>query len=233
MRKSLFGYVAALAAVSALVGCSKLSPSSSPGVAPSPVAGGASTSAPGGTLSLRASEWGSISTPQGFPLQNDAGGNLTFTFPGQGSINYVFHGNPPKVLAGTLSVSLQVTASGPVLFDYVTEPTNTCQVPASVRPFLWANGNGDGEFDRWWSTPVAHTLGVDASTLSVPLTPDHWSSVFGKMGNADAAAEAGFNKALQNVTRLGLTFGGGCFFGHGVTVRGGTAAFTLLGYQVG
>jgi hypothetical protein len=32
--------------------------------------------------------------------------------------------------------------------------------------------------------------------------------------------------------RIGLTFGGGCFFGHGVFIDGGPAQFILTNYAV-
>lgn len=80
-------------------------------------------------------------------------------------------------------------------------------------------------------SPAPH-LAAGAATLIVPLVPEQWSSVFGKGGTADAAARAGFATALQNVTRLGVTFGGGCFFGHGVFVQGGRAQFMLANYEV-
>jgi len=76
------------------------------------------------------------------------------------SLGADFHASPPKVISGNLQISLQVTASGPVLFDFATEPSNTCQSPpATVRPFLWANGNGDGEFDQ------PHALAFDSTGL--------------------------------------------------------------------
>lgn len=46
------------------------------------------------------------------------------------------------------------------------------------------------------------------------------------------ASRFNFDKALLNVSRLGLTFGGGCSFGHGINVRGGSAKFLLTGYAV-
>ena len=61
------------------------------------------------------------------------------------------------------------------------------------------------------------------NTITVPLTADAWSSVNGKVGNADPETKFAFDKALLNVSRFGVTFGGGCSFGHGVNVRGGTA----------
>lgn len=70
------------------------------------------------------------------------------------------------------------------------------------------------------------------ATIGVPLQPEHWSSVDGKFGNTDAETRFGFEKALLNVTRLGVTFGGGCSFGHGIRVSGGTAKFTLTQYAI-
>ena len=78
-------------------------------------------------------------------------------------------------------------------------------------------------------TPVAEPPTVPEAQAAAP---DQWSSVFGKFGNAHAVAEAGFKSATQNVSRLGLTFGGGCFFGHGVNVRGGSATFALVAYRI-
>src|SRR5262249_14936186 len=121
---------------------------------------------------------------------------------------------------------------GPVLFNYRLEASNTCAVPATIRPFFWAHDNGEGEFDRWWSNPLGYVLAPGLRTMHVQVSPDRWSSVFGKMGNADTAALEGFHSGARNVSRLGLTFGGGCFFGHGVVVQGGSARFELLAYLV-
>jgi hypothetical protein len=118
-----------------------------------------------------------------------------------------------------------------VIFNNRLEDSNTCAGAATVRAFFWAHDNGEGEFDRWWSTP-AQVLAAGLRTFAIPLAADRWSSVFGKTGNADATAREGFVSATRNVSRLGLTFGGGCFFGHGVVAQGGTARFSLLAYLV-
>jgi hypothetical protein len=185
------------------------------------------------TLPLQAAAWATISDPARFPLGNDAAGRLTFDFPSSGSINYLYYSSSPRTIAGTVSIAYTITMSGPVLFNYRLEASNTCATPATVRAFFWANGEGEGEFDRWWSNPVAQVLAAGSRTLTVPLSPDWWSSVFGKLGNVNAAAMEGFNKATRSVSRLDLTFGGGCFFGHGVNVRGGTARFALIDYSIG
>ncbi len=54
----------------------------------------------------------------------------------------------------------------------------------------------------------------------------------GQFGNLSGQTKYYFARALLNVTRLGLTFGGGCSFGHGVNVQGGAARFTLTRYSV-
>ena len=183
------------------------------------------------TLSLQASAWQTISEPQPFPLAND-GAALTFEFPSSGSMNYLFTASPLKIVHGTLSVSVRVSASGPVVFNSLDPQTAACAIPSSARPFLWANDNGNGDYDRWWSNQQAFTLAAGAATITVPLTADAWSSVNGKIGNADGPTKFAFDKALLNVSRFGVTFGGGCSFGHGINVSGGTATFAVTEYRI-
>ena len=58
------------------------------------------------------------------------------------------------------------------------------------------------------------------------------SSSFGKLGNANAEANKGFEAALKDVANVGFTFGGGCFFGHGAFVTNGTARFIVTEFKV-
>jgi hypothetical protein len=176
--------------------------------------------------------WDAISEPDNFPLGNNAAGHLVFEFPATGSRNYLLNVNPPRVISGTIVVSLRIATTGPVVFNHVLEPSNTCPTPATVRPLIWSNGDSPDEFDRWWSNPTSWPLAAGSGTLTVPLSPEKWSSVYGRFGNDSAAARAGFTNALRNVSSLGLTFGGGCFFGHGVNVWGGSAQFVLTNYQI-
>jgi hypothetical protein len=64
------------------------------------------------------------------------------------------------------------------------------------------------------------------------LQAGNWSSVNGRFGNENAETRFGVEKALLNVTRLGLTFGGGCSFGHGIRVSAGAASFALAEYAI-
>ena len=68
------------------------------------------------------------------------------------------------------------------------------------------------------------TLAQGEHSIIVPLTPDQWSSVFGKNGYA---AKEEFYEALEDLGNIGMTFGGSCFFGHGVNVSGGPTMFIL------
>ena len=86
-----------------------------------------------------------------------------------------------------------------------------------VFSFERKNDDMQGEFYRWWSNRVSYELGSETGTdiiMTVPMTPDQWSNINGKLGNQDAEASAGFEDALLNVGRVGMTFGGGCLFGQ-------------------
>ena len=145
-------------------------------------------------------------------------------------MHYLFTPSPMAAIRGTIAIALQVTVAGPAVFEPLD--TSACNLPPSVRPFLWANNNGNGNFDRWWSNPRAYALTAGTATIEVPLQAELWSSVNGRFGNENAETRFGFEKALLNVTRLGLTFGGGCSFGHGIRVSGGTATFALSEYAI-
>jgi hypothetical protein len=137
-----------------------------------------------------------------------------------------------KPLSGTLTITANLVTTGTPVFNYNSEPGNTCIFPAHFRPYI-QSGESGADGTRWWSNPSAFLLaqGVGTVTLTIPLTPNQWSGVFGEWGNQDATTIANFGKSLANPTYIGLTAGGGCFFGHGVNVSGGTAAFQVSTYS--
>ena len=59
-----------------------------------------------------------------------------------------------------------------------------------------------------------------------------WTSVFGEKANASAAAADGFKQAIANLGNVGFSFGGGCFYGHGVHVTGGNAKFAVINFTL-
>jgi hypothetical protein len=71
------------------------------------------------------------------------------------------------------------------------------------------------------------------SKLEASLTDlIQWTSVFGERANASAAATAGFKQAMANLGTAGFSFGGDCFYGHGVRVSGGSARFAVISYAI-
>jgi hypothetical protein len=73
-------------------------------------------------------------------------------------------------------------------------------------------------YKRWWSVE-GYALKSGSGELTVSLVDgSKWLSVFGERGNVSAAESAGFAAAKQYLGNIGLTFGGGCFKGHGVNL---------------
>lgn len=144
----------------------------------------------------------------------------------------VFYGYP-LTGAGALTMTAQVVAtSGAPEYRYDTESGNTCVFPAHVRFILYVTGDLS-EYGRWWSNPIAYQLSDETvQTKTTPLEPSAWSDVAGHFGNSSKKAAAQFAGALRKVQWIGLAFGGGCFFSHGVYVANGTARFVVTNVQV-
>jgi hypothetical protein len=69
------------------------------------------------------------------------------------------------------------------------------------------SGQGEYEFYRWFSNEVAYRLAAGSAHLTVALTPGQSTSVFGKRGDYDLAATAGFVQALRHLGNVGFVFG--------------------------
>lgn len=149
-----------------------------------------------------------------------------------GSVHYI---TKPVQLAASraASASFTITTHDQPKFDYRTEADNNCDNPAAVRLFLQRQGDdmsgaGQYEFYRWWSN-AGTALKEGAVTVDVALEPALWTSVFGKTGDNNPAA---FAEAMANIGNVGVTFGGGCFYGHGVRILNGRATFTMNRFAV-
>jgi hypothetical protein len=81
--------------------------------------------------------------------------------------------------------------------------------------------------EEWWSHFVSYTLAPGSALLSTPFTPDQWSDENGLFADTDSDTLGGFNLSLSQMHGIGVSFGGGCFYGHGVSVVGGQAKFIL------
>lgn len=136
------------------------------------------------------------------------------------------------------SVSASFTVSGLNAgqnFTYYGEPDACGGTAVNVRYFFETSGAGGfDETHYWWSNPVAVNLNTASgltSLMSVPLTGGNWSDYYGHFGDNPTYA-AGFDSAVSNVTMIGLSFGGGCFFENGVGTTDGSGVFTLNTYTV-
>jgi hypothetical protein len=167
------------------------------------------------------SQW-AASYSSGVTLSYPAGAEYAFKFPDEGHVNMITKRGVP--LGKSITISGRIQASGGQF-----NSLDRCAggLPATVRVYL--EQDMGGEFGRWWSNPEAVVLKDGTFTLTVPISPEHWQSVYGKMGTAAPQEFANFMKRTSYA--MGLTFGGGCSFGHGVRYRGGAATFTLNTYR--
>lgn len=198
--------------------------------APSPTTG--TSSASGVVMPLDATKWTEGLVPTYVTFRNDASGAVTFDVPGAGkSINYAYAPSPSKSISGTVHVTFRIDATGgqPQFYGF-PEAGNTCAVAANTRVFIFANNNDwSGPFSRWWAASDFVALAPGSYVFDVPLSPERWTSVNGVAGSA---APTEFASALKNVSSLGVSFGAGCFYGHGVYADGGTARWVLTAYEV-
>ena len=188
---------------------------------------------------LNAQAWSILYSP-GMPPHPtpQAGGGWYFDFPtAPNSVNYVLAA-VNLAASSDVDASILVTTTETAVFVYNHQSDNACAYPAHVRFLLQEKGddlsatNGKQYF-RWWSNRVAYQLASGAANLRASLTDlNQWTSVFGEKANASAAAAAGFKQAMANLGNVGFSFGGGCFYGHGVRVSGGGARFAVTSFAV-
>ncbi len=153
------------------------------------------------------------------------GTGWAFTFPSSGGgVDYLTTSSAGS-LTGYRSLAVTGSISGKGVFRG-TDPRDTGTAPPSMHLFIQARGDDClcHEFGRWWSNPQSVKLQRGAFSMTVPLRPGYWSSVYGKRGDSSGRARQGFAAAVAHPARIGMTFGAGNNFGHGVVVKGGTMA---------
>ena len=172
---------------------------------------------------VTSSGW-AITYSSGVTLQ-DSGNGCSFNFPAEpGHVNYLL--KPFSIPKGAKSVSITFKITGTGKFSAVNKD---CKLPPGFRIMLEVVGDTMiDEFGRWWSNPDSYTLVTDGKThtLTVSLTPAHWSSVYGKPATQTLKE---FNSALTRIGKAGPTYGSGCDFGHGAS---GDAKFELVSFSV-
>ena len=185
------------------------------------------------------SQW-SLFYSTGSTLTLNSLGQPVITFPtnSRDSVNMLTTAWTGSSVGRTLYLTIQMNASPSTVFNLAQGPEPTCNTPPSVRPYMQANGWESGPRDdtsmRWWSRQGFVPL-VTAGTFSiaVPLTPDRWGGVSGQLANSSDLALRWFEWIVQAVppSRIGLVFGGGCSYGHGLYVSGGTATLTVTEFE--
>lgn len=139
----------------------------------------------------------------------------------------------PMLGKAAISVDIDMVMSGATHFEWKTAANNLdSTTPAKFRFMFWSDERYTGmESGRWFSNPTAFQLDQGgAARMTVPLTPDRWSNVYGKFGSQ---VPAQFQQALGHPTKLGFVMGGGWFFGHGVYITGGAARLNIHNLVIG
>jgi hypothetical protein len=161
-----------------------------------------------------------------------------FEFPSQNGVHYLVTRSP--ILKGKTSLILSgtVTVAPDATILHVPEPSSpSSNGPASCHVYFQEygdnlSGRGRYAYYRWWSHADVITLVSGTFSITTGFDPSQWSSVFGEFANASAAARSGWGKALAKPQWIGITCGGGSFFGHGVYVSGGSATFAMTNFAV-
>ena len=82
----------------------------------------------------------------------------------------------------------------------------------------------------WWADVASATLANGTASLTEIVNhAQPWSDWNGQPSLANQAA---FDAAASNITAVGLSFGGGCFFENGVGTTDGRGRFTLNSFTV-
>ena len=162
------------------------------------------------------------------------GNSVDFTQSGPPFLNYLTK-TVNGINGSALSINYTITTTGNPIFDYRTNTNNTCGAgsPGTVRLFFQRKGDdfsGAGLYQqyRYWSINGFQELNPGTNTITATLDPSQWSDVYGKKGSDFPDR---FQAAINNAENVGVTFGGGCFYGHGVKVTGGTATFTVNSFS--
>lgn len=139
-------------------------------------------------------------------------------------VNYVVRA--ASSLSGNILILRgRIDTSGDPTFQFALKPDNVCPGAAEVRVYMQRRGDdmtAAMAAYRWFSRPTIALVGPGQFELTVPLDATQWIDVLGRSGD-----HAAFAAARADLQAVGLTFGGGCFAGHGVNIDKGSAIFTL------
>jgi len=162
------------------------------------------------------------------PLNDLANGGVSFDFPvSPDEVGYLMR-DDRSTPAGDISVTIKIDMpDGKILAD---PEGKDCTQTAHARIILqkknddWAN-----EFGRWWSRSDSFAMDDGEATITASAADlDKWSSVLGKVA-VDAPDK--FQGVLNNLGRVGITFGGCGHYGHGASATHG-GVFSIVEFTV-
>ena len=159
-------------------------------------------------------------------------GIATVNFADPDKTRLLFNKKDPALL-GNLSgstMSATFTVSGVTgTFTYGGEPS--CGgTTGNVRLYFESTPPGSkfAFTNFWWADAAFSVLANGTVTITAVVDPaGQWSDWNGQPSATNATA---FNAAAANVTAVGLSFGGGCFFENGVGTTDGSGSFTLTSF---
>lgn len=194
--------------------------------------GGTKKPGGGGTTPTPTQQW-SHESPGRATNITVAGALWAWRFPkAPGLVGYATR--PGVTLTGKTAIRFKFRIEGedPTWVPYHPESEGP---PCKVRPYFQRrgdNGTAQHEFYRWWGNAHVTPLALGSFDLTVALDPAQWGSVLGKTGMDGAAVRPEWGAALANVSRMGFTFGGAKFAGHGAVLATGSANFILEEYTI-
>ena len=172
-------------------------------------------------------------------MTTSGGGIATFNFTDTADTALLVtdQGSQKGALLGNLTsktVTATFAVTGATAFEFYGEgtPSNPCSTPTSARLFFQtSNAGGFDATHYWWSngTDYSRVLASGEFTISVAINALNWSDWNGQIGTA---VPEPFAQAASNVTEIGISFGGGCFFENGVGTTDGSGVFTLRSFTV-
>jgi len=153
----------------------------------------------------------------------------SFVFPIQDGAHYLVTG-VSGYARGTITAryTLKELSGNPVTWEW-NRANNPCDYGAHAS--LYFQKRGDDFTDknpsgRFFQKTWTRLEGLGTLSMTVPLDPDHWTNILNQ------ADPAGFAATTADLQTVGITFGGGCFAGHGLWTSSGTVLFTMESYKM-
>jgi hypothetical protein len=169
-----------------------------------------------------------------------SGGIAAFNFSVPDKTRLLFNSKDPALLGSLSGSNMSATftvagVSNGAAFTYSGQgtPSNPCGTPATVRLYFDSipPGTKFAFTNFWWAdaSTASYVLVNGTVTISAVVDPllGQWSDWNGQPSPGNQTA---FNAAAANVTTVGLSFGGGCFFENGVGTTDGSGSFALTNF---